>query len=65
MNMKISSRTAYIAVATMGVVSLFGDIVYEGGRSLIPEYLKFLGASAILVGTVTGAGAFIGYVSRL
>lgn len=65
MNMKISSRTAYIAVATMGIVSLFGDVVYEGGRSLIPEYLKFLGASAILVGTVTGAGEFIGYVLRL
>ena len=63
--MKISSRTAYIAVATMGIVSLFGDVVYEGGRSLIPEYLKFLGASAILVGTVTGAGEFIGYVLRL
>jgi MFS family permease len=65
MNMKISSRTAYIAVATMGIVSLFGDVVYEGGRSLIPEYLKFLGASAIIVGTVTGAGEFIGYILRL
>ena len=63
--MKISSRTAYIAVITMGIVSLFGDVVYEGGRSLIPEYLKFLGASAILVGTITGAGEFIGYILRL
>lgn len=65
MNFKISSHTAYAAIITMGVVSLFGDVIYEGGRSLIPEYLEFLGASAIVVGTVGGVGEFIGYALRL
>jgi MFS family permease len=64
-NLKISSHVAYAAIITMGVVSLLGDVIYEGGRSLIPEYLEFLGASAILVGTVSGIGDFIGYALRL
>ncbi len=63
--MKVSTRSAYVAIVTMGVVSMLGDIIYEGGRSLSPEYLKFLGASAVLVGTVSGAGEFIGYALRL
>lgn len=64
-SLKISSHAAYIAIVTMSIVSLFGDFIYEGGRSLIPEYLKFLGASAILVGTVSGVGEFLGYALRL
>jgi len=44
---------------------MFGDIVYEGGRGITPDYLKFLGASAFLVGAISGAGEFIGYVLRL
>jgi len=49
----------------MGIVSMFGDIVYEGGRGIAPDYLRFLGASAFLVGAVSGAGEFIGYALRL
>ena len=53
---KISKRTAYVAILMMGVVSMLGDIVYESGRGIAPDYLMFLGASALLVGTVSGAG---------
>ena len=49
----------------MGIVSMLGDIVYESGRGIAPDYLKFLGASAFLVGLVSGAGEFIGYAMRL
>ena len=63
--LKISKRTAYVAIFTMGVVSMFGDIVYESGRGIAPDYLRFLGASAFLVGAVSGAGEFIGYALRL
>jgi len=49
----------------MGIVSMLGDIVYEGGRGIAPDYLKFLGASAFLVGAISGAGEFIGYALRL
>lgn len=62
---KISKRTAYVAILMMGVVSMLGDIVYESGRGIAPDYLMFLGASALLVGTVSGAGEFLGYSVRL
>jgi len=62
---KISKRTAYVAILAMGIVSMLGDIVYESGRGIAPDYLRFLGASALLVGMVSGAGEFIGYAARL
>jgi len=63
--LKIAKRTAYIAILSMGVISLLGDIVYESGRGIAPDYLRFLGASALMVGAVSGAGEFIGYTMRL
>lgn len=44
---------------------MLGDIVYESGRGIAPDYLMFLGASALLVGVVSGAGEFLGYGARL
>ena len=58
-------REAYKAILMLGLVSLLGDIVYEGARGVIPEYLKFLGASALIVGAIIGLGELISYVSRL
>ncbi len=49
----------------MGLVSLFGDITYEGGRSVTGPYMAFLGASAAIVGLVAGLGEFLGYALRL
>ncbi|MCW4045766.1 MAG: MFS transporter [Candidatus Bathyarchaeota archaeon] len=63
--LKISKRTAYIAILAMGIVSMLGDIVYESGRGIAPDYLLFLGASALLVGAVSGVGEFVGYSARL
>lgn len=57
-------RTAYAAVLVLGLVSLLGDIVYEGSRGVIPDYLRHLGASALIVGTVIGLGELISYASR-
>lgn len=62
---KNSTRTAYIAILLFGVVSLVGDIIYEGARGIVPDYLYFLGASAVIVGLVGGLGEFIGYAVRL
>lgn len=44
---------------------MLGDIVYESGRGIAPDYLLFLGASAFTVGLVSGAGEFLGYGARL
>lgn len=58
-------RIAYLSIVLFGFISLFGDIIYEGARSIVPTYLKFLGATAIIVGLVGGLGEFIGYSLRL
>lgn len=55
----------YYGIMLFGLISLLADIVYEGGRSIIPELLRTLGASAVVVGTITGLGELIGYVFRL
>jgi MFS family permease len=52
-------------VICFGLVSLFADMVYEGGRSIIGPYLATLGASAAVVGTVAGIGEFMGYGLRV
>jgi MFS family permease len=43
-------------VLWLGVVSLLVDLVYEGARSITGPFLASLGASALTVGLVTGAG---------
>ena len=58
-------KLAMQVIVLMGLVSLFGDITYEGARSITGPYLALLGASAAVVGFVAGAGEFIGYALRL
>jgi MFS family permease len=53
------------AVVGFGVVSLAADMVYEGARSVTGPLLASLGASAVLVGLVTGAGEAAALVLRL
>ena len=43
-------------VVWFGIVSLAADMVYEGARAITGPYLASLGASALVVGVVTGAG---------
>jgi MFS family permease len=52
-------------VVGFGVVSLAGDMVYEGGRSVYGPALAALGASATMVGLVTGAGEAAALLLRL
>jgi MFS family permease len=53
------------AVVGFGVVSLAADMVYEGARSITGPLLASLGASAVLVGLITGAGEAMALVLRL
>jgi MFS family permease len=57
--------TPYRFVLAFGVVSMLGDFVYEGGRSISGPYLATLGAGATLVGIVSGAGEAVALVLRL
>ncbi|MGA9851668.1 MAG: MFS transporter [Gammaproteobacteria bacterium] len=52
-------------VIRIGIVSLFADLTYEGGRSIIGPYLAVLGAGPVFVGIVAGLGEFLGYAVRL
>ena len=60
-----SSKNAYFGILLLGIVSLMGDVVYEGSRGIVPSYLEFLGATALIVGLVGGLGDFLGYAVRL
>jgi len=53
------------AVVGFGVVSLAADMVYEGARSITGPLLASLGASAVLVGLITGAGEAMALVLRV
>src|SRR5579875_590262 len=52
-------------VLIFGLVSGLGDFVYEGARSIIGPYLATFGASAALVGLITGIGEAVALVFRL
>src|SRR6266545_2671346 len=60
----LSATSAMGFVLLMGLVSLFADMTYEGGRSLSGQYLRLLGSSAAWVGIAAGAGEFLGYGLR-
>jgi MFS family permease len=48
--------SAWRFVLAFGTVSMLADFVYEGARSITGPLLAHLGASAVVVGVVTGAG---------
>jgi MFS family permease len=52
-------------IILLGIVSLFADMTYEGARSITGPYLGVLGASATIVGIVSGVGELVGYALRL
>ena len=62
---KAYKTSSYRLIVLMGMVSLFGDITYEGARSITGPFLAVLGGSAAVVGVVSGLGDFIGYALRL
>ncbi|MEM3506771.1 MAG: MFS transporter, partial [Candidatus Bathyarchaeia archaeon] len=62
---KLKSSSVCVTILLIGCVSMMGDIVYEGSRGVIPDYLRMLGASAFMVGFISGFGDLIGYALRL
>ncbi len=52
-------------VVGFGVVSMLTDMVYEGARSITGPYLATLGASAALVGLITGVGEAVALILRM
>jgi MFS family permease len=62
----VTSRVSAIRfVVWFGFVSALGDVVYEGARSVIGPFLAHLGATATVVGLITGLGEASALVLRL
>ena len=59
------SWSPWRTVVGFGVVSLAADMVYEGARSVTGPLLASLGASAVLVGLISGAGEATALLLRL
>jgi len=59
-----SPRRAVLVFLLLGLVSLFADMVYEGGRSISGAYLAEVGAPAVAAALI-GVGEFLGLVFRL
>ncbi|MGB8962537.1 MAG: MFS transporter, partial [Pseudonocardiaceae bacterium] len=52
-------------VLAFGLVSCLADFVYEGARAIVGPFLATMGASALVVGFVTGFGEAVALVLRL
>ena len=57
-------KLAFRFILLFGLISAFGDITYEGARSVYGPYLGVLGASATIIGFVSGLGEFLSYALR-
>ena len=57
--------TEWRVVIWFGFISLTADMVYEGARSMYGPLLASLGATALVVGLVTGLGEAMALVLRL
>jgi len=62
--MDVRNRSLQLIIL-FGLVSLFGDMVYEGARSVNGPFLELLAANAATVGIIAGIGEFLGYALRL
>lgn len=60
-----NKKTALQLIFLFGIISLLGDIIYEGARSVNGPYLQVLSVNAALVGLIAGVGEFLGYAVRL
>ena len=63
-NSRQIAKLAFRFVLIIGIVNLFADMAYEGGRSISGPFLGSLGASATIVGFVAGFGELLGYSLR-
>ncbi|HEX7745301.1 MAG TPA: MFS transporter [Micromonosporaceae bacterium] len=57
--------SAWRFVVTFGIVAMLADVVYEGARSITGPLLAHLGATALVVGVVTGIGESAALLLRL
>ncbi|MGS0895952.1 MFS transporter [Burkholderia stagnalis] len=59
------ARQAMRFVILIGILSFFADCTYEGARGVLGPFLAQAGATATIIGVVTGLGELLGYGLRL
>ena len=64
MRLSIDPKRALRFVVIIGIVNLFADFTYEGGRGVVGAFLGQLGASGAAVGAIAGGGELAGYAIR-
>ena len=64
-SVSLNKSSAVIFIGLFGLISLFADMNYEGGRSVAGQFLKLLGTSAFALGLAAGIGELAGYTLRL
>ena len=52
-------------VIIFGLISLFGDILYEGARPILVTYLDTLGRTVFIISVGLGLAEFLGFASRV
>ncbi|MEM5843330.1 MAG: MFS transporter [Candidatus Aenigmatarchaeota archaeon] len=57
--MKSSTQKIFLLILFFGLISLFGDLIYESARSINGQYLLLLGATASIIGFFVGLGEFL------
>lgn len=62
--LEIMKNKSFKIILIFGIVSLLGDIVYEGIRSVAGPFLFTLGATSLLIGFFSGLGEFLTYGLR-
>ena len=62
---EVIHRSAWQFVLMMGGVSLLADMTYEGARGMVGPWLGVLGASAVVISTVSGLAECLGLVLRV
>ncbi len=63
--MQNTPKRAFQLIITLGIISLLGDIIYEGARGVNGQYLQILGVNAATIGFIVGLGELLGYLFRL
>ncbi|MDR8394780.1 MAG: MFS transporter [Paraburkholderia sp.] len=61
----VAARRAMHFVLLVGVLSFFADFTYESARSVLGPWLATMGATATVIGIVTGFGELLGYGLRV
>src|SRR3977135_2018894 len=62
---RLPKRRGVAFIVSLGAISLFADMTYEGARSITGPYLGMLGVTATTIGIVSGFGELMGYGARL